>query len=131
LNFTQGYQLGIVAIASIVVVLRAIIRGREEIQNRLLQKHSSLDMNNNWMIWNHCPKIVCQGQVRHVAIYSCCFFFTLVGLTIWPPFQKYDLGKIIFGRPMHAYIWPTLDPIPSSLVQLHVGEDVIVTNMLV
>jgi hypothetical protein len=30
---------------------------------------------------------------------------------------------------MHAYIWPTLDPIPSSLVQLHVGEDVIVTNI--
>ncbi len=45
------------------------------------------------------------------------------------PFSKVRFGKnYIRETSMHAYIWPTLDPIPSSLVQLHVGEDIIVTN---
>jgi hypothetical protein len=59
------------------------------------------------------------------------FLLFFGGANNMAPIFKSTIWEIIFGRPMHAYIWPTLDPIPSSLVQLHVGEDVIVTNMLV
>lgn len=66
---------------------------------------------------------------RHLFMLFLLFFG---GANYMAPLFKSTIWEIIFERPtMHAYIWPTLDPIPSSLVQLHVGEYVIVTNTLV